>query len=54
MMDDPEYVRKAMSRIDEFEENGIRLGENLIYTWETKSQPLNPHVIRKKINKYLK
>lgn len=53
-MDDPIYAQNAIDRLNDYEENGISLGESLIVTWETKNTPLNPNIIRKKIRNFLK
>ncbi len=41
MMDDPEYVEKAIRKLYYYMQNGIYLGETLIVTSETRSFPLN-------------
>ena len=54
MMDDAEYASKAVNRLNELEENGIVNGINLIVTMETKNHPLSPHLVRKRIDLFLK
>lgn len=41
MMDDSEYVEKAISKISFYIKNGIFPGDRLIITYETKFNPLN-------------
>lgn len=53
MMDDPSYVENALKRITAYEQNGIFPGENLILTYETRQNPLNPKVIFLMIQHYL-
>lgn len=38
MMDDPEYCKKALEKLDLYEDNGIILGENLFATFETSKK----------------
>jgi len=54
MMDEPSYAEKALARLELLEENGIMLGDNLIVTSETRNKPLNPQVVKRKIEKYLR
>ena len=41
MMDDQDYVLKAMQRLDRYERNGLYLGRDLIITQETSNRPLS-------------
>ncbi len=54
MMDDVEYVEKAVQKIMIYVQNGIIPGKNLILTYETKKSPLNQKIIRMMIQEYLK
>lgn len=54
MMDDLEYAEKALHKIFVYEKNGIYVGENLLVTYETSFNPLNPKAITEKIEHYLK
>lgn len=54
MMDDADYVENALKKIEAYEENGIFAGENLILTYETKKNPLNPKAVNRMIKRYLK
>lgn len=54
MMDDPEYVEKAVQKIMTYEQNEIFQGENLILTYETRKIPLNQKTIMRKLWQYLK
>ena len=52
MMDDLEYVEKAVQKINAYQAAGYFPGENLIITMETKSQPLDVRLVKKMIEKY--
>lgn len=54
MMDDIEYVEKALQKITMYEENGIFPGESLILTYETRLNPISPKIIKLMISQYLK
>ena len=54
MMDDPEYVEKAVQKIMTYEQNEIFQGENLILTYETRRMPLNQKTIMRKVWQHLK
>ena len=54
MMDEPEYVEKALQKIACYEQTGIFPGESLILTYETKLSPINPKIVNLMIQKYLK
>ena len=54
MMDEPEYVEKALQKITMYEENGIFPGENLILTYETRLNPISSKMINLMISQYLK
>ena len=54
MMDDTNYVEKALRKVAYYEKNGIVIGDNLILTWETKNIPINQGVIRRQIERHLK
>lgn len=53
MMDDPAYVIKAMKKLQEYAENNIILGYNLLITYETRENPLTLIEIDKVIKKLL-
>ncbi len=53
MMDDSDYVEKALYKIMRYEENGIFQGDNLILTYETRKNPINQKQIRRIIQHYL-
>ncbi len=54
MMDDGNYVENALQKIALYEQNSIVAGDNLILTYETKKIPINPQMVRLKIEQYLK
>ena len=41
MMDDPDYVRKNLGKIEVYAQKGWILGQNLIVTTETYDSPFN-------------
>ncbi len=54
MMDDPEYAARAVEKLCHYGEWGIRLGDELIVTWETRGRPLLFSQINGCIERYLK
>ena len=52
-MDDPEYVTEQVHKRRVYEDNGFFEGENIIYTWETGSQPLTRVQLERKLGHYL-
>lgn len=53
MIDNADYLKKAITKIETYYENEIILGKNLIITYETSCQPLSVKVIESLINEYL-
>lgn len=53
MMDNPEYAKKAVSKIDLYEKNGIFPGENLILTFESSSILINSELVKELVKRYL-
>lgn len=51
-MDDPEYARRAVRKIEVYEENGILLGERLIITFETSEKVLSTKEIKRTIERF--
>ncbi len=45
MMDNEEYCRKAINKLEQYTKNGIYIGENLIVTFETSLHPLKIQVL---------
>ncbi len=54
MMDDSEYCEKALSRILNYERNGLFPGTELILTHETNTHPLDTRMIERIAEKYLR
>jgi len=54
MLDDMDYLENALQKIIIYEKNGIFPGKNLILTYETKKNPLNPSIVNMLIDEYLK
>lgn len=52
-MDDPGYARKAIRKINAYENNGIYSGERLILTFETEKTILNTGEIERLVQRYL-
>ena len=53
MMDNSEYARTAIQKIETYEKNGIFPGENLILTFETSMTPINTELMQMNVKKYL-
>ena len=53
MMDDSEYSRKALRKIETFQKNNIFPGDNLLMTFETSDSPLNTRILEELVKKYL-
>ena len=52
-MDNPEYARAAIRKIECYKKNGIYPGENLILTFETQQNVLDFKIIEEMIDRYL-
>ena len=53
MMDNPEYCRKALQKMELYEENHIYLGQHLLATFESSIKPINMNHIDTLINMHL-
>ena len=53
-MDDPNYSRKAVVRINRYILNGVQPGNNLFLSFETSNQPLDVRILDKMIEKFFK
>lgn len=53
MMDDQEYMERALEKINIYAQNGILSGKNLILTYETAKVPLNQKIVQIMIEQYL-
>lgn len=53
MMDDIEYIEKALDKINIYAQNNILPGKNLILTYETAKMPLNQKIVQLMIEQYL-
>jgi len=53
MMDNPEYARNAVQKINLYEFNGIFPGENLILTFETSTTVISTELLASLTEKYL-
>lgn len=52
MMDNPDYVEKALKKIEEYAKHGYFPGVNLILTYETSQRPLNMQIILAMLKEY--
>lgn len=52
MMDQPEYLKSALRKINSFEMNGFLEGSDLIFTFESSKNNLDLNVIKAKIQNY--
>lgn len=53
MMDNPEYAEKNIEKINNYQQNGIVIGKNMIASFETLGKPLSSRIIQGIINEYL-
>ncbi|MBR5667959.1 MAG: hypothetical protein IKW95_09750 [Lachnospiraceae bacterium] len=53
MMDNPEYVRKYLKKTRIYEKSGIYPGHNLLCTFETSVEPLDPLMVEALIQRFL-
>lgn len=53
MMDNPEYVKNYVRKIKMYEHNGIFVGSNLLCTYETAAEPLEPEMVDALIRRFL-
>ncbi|MCR5824249.1 MAG: hypothetical protein K6G60_07460 [Lachnospiraceae bacterium] len=54
MLDDEEYRRNCLHKLDEYRNNGIYPGRNLIFTYETEENPLDIKGIKKMLKDLFK
>ena len=52
MMDDAEYVEKALKKLEMYKKKDIFLGDGVIITYETKTMPLNSKTVEGIIKHY--
>jgi hypothetical protein len=53
MMDQTEYCKKALSRIEVYEKNGLMPGKELLLTHETKEHPIQTEIVVNMIKCFL-
>ncbi len=53
LLDDPEYLEKALNKIMNYEQTNIVLGENFIMTYETAKLPLDTRLVEKQLMRML-
>ena len=49
MLDDEEYFEKMLIKLNTYEKNGIYLGINLFFTYETSRKPLNTKALNNQL-----
>ncbi|MBQ9200269.1 MAG: hypothetical protein IJ141_08830 [Lachnospiraceae bacterium] len=54
MMDNPNYSDKAIKKINMFEKNGYKMGDNLLCTFETSNTPINMKNVEKMFMNFFK
>ena len=54
MMDNEEYSKNAVKKLQIYENSGYHMGEQVVYSFETKISPLNTKYIENIINYYFK
>ncbi len=54
MMDNEEYSKSAVKKIQLYEKAGIYMGDKAIYSFETKTTPIDTRLIEKAINSLIK
>lgn len=53
MMDNPEYCKKAIEKIEQYEQNGIYQGEKLLVTFECSSKGINMKQVELLLERHL-
>lgn len=53
MMDDLEYNRKAILKVEAYQRNGYILGDKLLVTFETSKYPIDTRTLHRIIKKYV-
>ena len=53
LLDDELYLSSNLLKLDEYRNNGIYLGKNLLFTYETEDSPLDIKGIRKMFRELL-
>jgi len=53
MMDNPNYYKNVLSKLDVYEKNGLLIGRDVLLFHESAYQPLNTRVVMDYINEFL-
>lgn len=53
MMDDPEYSKKVIKKLEDYARNGIYIGKNLLVTFETRHKPLEMKVVEQMLKEFI-
>ena len=53
MMDNPDYARKAVRKLDSYQKSGFFPGESLILTFETETNVINTELFEEIVKRYL-
>ncbi len=54
MMDDPDYVERAIQKFGLYNKNGYYIGDTLLVTFENKKTPLDARGVKEMIDRFLK
>ena len=53
LITDPDYAIKALNKINEYEENGLIIGKDILFTMESPSAPLDIKQVEEKIQRII-
>jgi hypothetical protein len=53
MMDQPDYCKNALSKVEIYEKNGLMPGKELLLTHETKGHPIQTGIVENMIKSFL-
>lgn len=53
MMDNPEYAKKAIQKVETYAKNGIYIGKNLLVTFETLQNPLDMKMVEGMLKEFI-
>ena len=52
MLDDEEYFDRMLLKLNTYEKNGIYLGSNLFFTYETSVKPINTKALNNQLREW--
>lgn len=53
MMDNPEYSKKAIQKLETYARNGIYIGKNLLVTFETLRRPIDMKIVEQMLMEFI-